>query len=252
MKQLFAYYKHLISNKKFLVPIARPLVDVHTPCMKIPVRTRSPASSEGVTASVGPTCEVCAGPTRLVGIESVADGDPANLCTYECSKCGHAQVSLAWAVKASRRAKATGSDRTWMMPGCPDMSKENGKGIFVLDDDVAFLGSLHRFLATHGFDVQTFNSADAFSAADLGQACCLVLDIDLNGDSGIELRRRLAASGNSLPVIFITGNDNERVRKDAYDSGCLAFLTKPFPARALVEAIGVAVAQRKEGLTDQS
>nr|WP_249146179.1 response regulator [Bradyrhizobium diazoefficiens] len=138
-----------------------------------------------------------------------------------------------------------------MMPSTPNMSRGNGNAVFVVDDDIAVLGSLRRLLSMQGFEVQTFNSADAFSAANLDQACCAVLDIDLNGASGIELRRRMTASGSSLPVIFITGNDNERARKDAHDSGCLAFLTKPFPARALVEAIGLAVAQRKESLIDQ-
>jgi FixJ family two-component response regulator len=147
--------------------------------------------------------------------------------------------------------RGKGDRKSPMMPSAADRPQENGNAVFVVDDDIAVLVSLRRLLSTQGFDVQTFDSVAAFSAANLDQACCLVLDIDLNGESGIELRRRLAASGSSLPVIFITGNDNERARKEAHDSGCLAFLTKPFAARALVDAIGMAVAQRQEGLIDQ-
>ena len=72
---------------------------------------------------------------------------------------------------------------------------------------------------------------------DFDAACCLILDINLNKESGIELRHRLKAAGISLPVIYITGNDNPAVRMAALASGCIAYLTKPFAARSLLEPI---------------
>jgi FixJ family two-component response regulator len=65
----------------------------------------------------------------------------------------------------------------------------------------------------------------------------VILDINLHRESGIELRHRLKAAGIPLPVIYITGNDNPAVRMAALASGCIAYLTKPFAARSLLEPI---------------
>jgi FixJ family two-component response regulator len=90
----------------------------------------------------------------------------------------------------------------------------------------------------HGFDVEVFASGDALQARrGLEDARCLILDVNIPGGSGIELRRRLASAGMSAPVIYITGNHSESVRKDALDSGCVAYLLKPFKASSLIEAI---------------
>jgi FixJ family two-component response regulator len=50
----------------------------------------------------------------------------------------------------------------------------------------------------------------------------------------------LSASGSTLPVIFITATDDESTRKEALETGCIAYLQKPFPARLLIDAIGKA------------
>jgi len=68
-------------------------------------------------------------------------------------------------------------------------------------------------------------------------AACIILDIGLGGASGIELGHRLSAAGHAVPLIFITANDSETVRQAALDCGCLAYLEKPFPASALIEAL---------------
>ena len=95
-----------------------------------------------------------------------------------------------------------------------------------------------RLLRQHGYDSVLFPSAEAFqNHDDFEAACCLVLDINLNNESGIELRHRLKAAGISLPVIYITANDNPAVRTAAMESGCIAYLTKPFRAKSLIEPI---------------
>lgn len=73
------------------------------------------------------------------------------------------------------------------------------------------------------------------------KAACLLVDIRLAGISGIDLKRRLASSGSSMPVIFMTGIDNEAVRQEALDLGCVAFLKKPFLAKLLIDAIDAVV-----------
>ena len=106
--------------------------------------------------------------------------------------------------------------------------------VFVVDDDIGMLKSLQRLLRRYGYDSELFGSAEAFEACDaLDRAICVVLDVQLNGKSGIEIRHRLIDAGISLPVIYITGNDNPATREAALQSGCLAYLTKPFSAEAL-------------------
>ena len=87
------------------------------------------------------------------------------------------------------------------------------RSIFVIDDDLGMLRTIDRLLRLNGFNVQTFESAEEFlkgsNPHDVG---LLVLDINLSGMSGIELRQKLALSGISIPVIFITGNDSDVIR----------------------------------------
>jgi FixJ family two-component response regulator len=108
----------------------------------------------------------------------------------------------------------------------------------VVDDDPSMLKVIERMLKMHGFDVELFKSVKDFEArANLPEATCLVLDINLNGESGIDLRRRVTMSGMSIPAVFITGKDNATVRKAANEADCVAFLVKPFPVKSLIDAI---------------
>ena len=110
--------------------------------------------------------------------------------------------------------------------------------VFVVDDDPGMLMSVKRLLRTNGYDTVLFSSAKAFkNQVDFEDACCVVLDINLEDGSGIDLRHRLNDARISVPVIYITGNDNPAVRKAALDSGCIAFLTKPFSAQSLIEPL---------------
>jgi FixJ family two-component response regulator len=112
------------------------------------------------------------------------------------------------------------------------------KLVFVVDDDAGMLRGVQRLLKEHGYDSVSFPSADAFQRHDdFDKAICVVLDIDLDDDSGIQVRHRLKAAGITLPVIYITGKDDPGTRTAAIESGCLAYLTKPFAARSLIEPI---------------
>ena len=116
------------------------------------------------------------------------------------------------------------------------------KTIAVVDDDVSMLKGIERLLGAYGFATKVFGSAEAFlelkATADID---CLLLDINLGGMSGIELRRHLTASGCRLPVIFMTALDDEALPGQAITAGCVACLRKPFPARQLFDAIEKAV-----------
>jgi FixJ family two-component response regulator len=107
--------------------------------------------------------------------------------------------------------------------------------------------TVQRLLRLHGYEPILFSSAQAFkSHADFDKAVCVILDINLNDGSGIELRHNLKANGVSVPVIYITGNEDPAVRKAALGSGCVAFLTKPFSAQELIEPLKKALAGPSE------
>ena len=107
-----------------------------------------------------------------------------------------------------------------------------------MDDDPGTLKGVKRLLREYGYDTVLFPSAEALqNYDDFEKALCVILDINLNVESGIELRHRLKAAGISVPVIYITANDNPATRMAALESGCIAYLTKPFSATSLIEPI---------------
>jgi len=115
--------------------------------------------------------------------------------------------------------------------------------VMVVDDDPAILRGLKRLLRQYGYDSILFPSADAFTNhSDFEKAVCIILDINLKDGSGIELGHGLKAAGISVPVIYMTGNDSSAVRKAALQSGCIAYLTKPFSAKSLIEPLQKATA----------
>ena len=110
--------------------------------------------------------------------------------------------------------------------------------VFVVDDDAMMLRSVARLLRQSGYVSLLFPSAEAFAnQSDFDGVACVILDIDLGDVSGIDLRRHLKKANISVPVIYITGNDSPTVRTAALQSGCLAYLTKPFSARSLMEPL---------------
>jgi FixJ family two-component response regulator len=114
----------------------------------------------------------------------------------------------------------------------------NRKLVFVVDDEPAILRGVARLLKQHGYDTILFASAEAFRGHnDYERATCIILDINLKDGSGIELRRGLKAAGICVPVIYTTANDNAAVRAAALQSGCLAYLEKPFSAQSLIEPL---------------
>ena len=112
------------------------------------------------------------------------------------------------------------------------------RDVLVVDDDPSMRTSMSRLLREHGFNAMLFDSASAFlSQADLNRAVCIVLDINLVDQSGIELRRQLSKEGVTVPVIYVTGNDSQANRSAALESGCVAYLTKPFAAKSFIESV---------------
>ena len=112
------------------------------------------------------------------------------------------------------------------------------KSVYVVDDDPSMRRSMKRLLREHGYETVLFDSAGALIRHGRFEwALCIVLDIDLNGSSGIDLRRQLVTQGIAVPIIFVTGNDSEACRSAAVESGCAAYLNKPFMPQSFIASI---------------
>lgn len=108
----------------------------------------------------------------------------------------------------------------------------------VIDNNARSLTATKALLDASGFAIISFSSAEEFFiSAAKEKIDCLLLDIHLDGLSGIEVRQRLRVSHPALPVIFMSGLDDETTRRRALEADCVAFLPKPFPARQLIDAV---------------
>ncbi len=110
--------------------------------------------------------------------------------------------------------------------------------ILVVDDDPGLRGSIARLLRSLGMEARLFGSISEFLESDLPDGpSCLVLDVRLPGQSGLDLQRELAAAKKELPIIFITGHGDIPMSVQAMKGGAIEFLTKPFRDQDLLDAI---------------
>jgi FixJ family two-component response regulator len=110
--------------------------------------------------------------------------------------------------------------------------------VLVIDDDPDVRASVGRLLRSLGMDVQLFASVSEFLKSDPPDGpTCLVLDIRLPGQSGLDFQRELARAKRELPIIFITGHGDIPMSVQAMKGGAIEFLTKPFRDQDLLDAI---------------
>ena len=116
--------------------------------------------------------------------------------------------------------------------------------IAVLDDDDGARAAIANYIESMGLDVVTFTSSEEVLASDeMRNAACLVSDVQLPGLSGIALFRALLARGDAIPVVFVTGFPDARVREEALALGARGFFAKPFEGTALRRSIEDALAR---------
>ena len=114
--------------------------------------------------------------------------------------------------------------------------------VFVVDDDPSMRATLSDVMRSVGLEVQTFKSAQEFLRSELPDAPgCLVLDVRLPGQSGLDFQRTLADSGIDLPVVFITGHGDVPMSVRAMKAGAVDFLIKPFRDQDLLDAVHAAI-----------
>jgi FixJ family two-component response regulator len=110
--------------------------------------------------------------------------------------------------------------------------------VLVIDDDPDLRASVGRLLRSLGQDARLFASIPDFLKSDPPDGpTCLVLDVRLPGQSGLDLQRELAVANRELPIIFITGHGDIPMSVQAMKGGAIEFLTKPFRDQELLDAI---------------
>jgi len=123
--------------------------------------------------------------------------------------------------------------------------------VLIIDDDADLRASVGRLLRSLGIDVQLFASISDFLKSDLPDGpACLVLDVRLPDQSGLDLQRELASTNRKIPIIFITGYGDIPMSVEAMKGGAIEFLSKPFRDQDLLDAIQLGLsrdrARRKE------
>lgn len=122
------------------------------------------------------------------------------------------------------------TDRGFVTEGAPFVA--------IIDDDPSIRESLVSLLRSVGLTALPFASAQEFLQHRLPDAPgCLVLDVRLPGQSGLEFQRELTGAGIHLPVVFITGHGDIPMSVTAMKAGAIEFLAKPFRDQDLIDAV---------------
>jgi FixJ family two-component response regulator len=110
--------------------------------------------------------------------------------------------------------------------------------VSIVDDDASMRESLQRLLRSVGLTVLAYDSTQAFLLAGCPEGPgCLVLDVRLPGQSGLEFQRELVDAGIATPIVFITGHGDVPMSVAAMKAGAVEFLTKPFRDQDMLDAV---------------
>jgi FixJ family two-component response regulator len=116
------------------------------------------------------------------------------------------------------------------------------KIVAIIDENVDLLFAIKGMLVAKNYRVELYSSGlDFADNVVCSKAGCLIVDLQLGDISGMELVERLSQTGLALPVIFMTGSDDEKLHEQAVSAGCLALLQKPFQPDRLLEAVKEAI-----------
>jgi FixJ family two-component response regulator len=125
--------------------------------------------------------------------------------------------------------------------------------VFVVDDDPSVRDAVKKLISSVGLRVETFGSAREFLFSERPEApSCLVLDVRLPDLGGLEFQRDLAKANFHIPIIFISGHADVPVTVRAMKAGAVEFLTKPFRAQELLEAIQDAIAKDRVAWSERA
>lgn len=125
--------------------------------------------------------------------------------------------------------------------------------VFVVDDDASVRKSLTRLLASAKYTVEAFASAREFLQREPPAGpCCLVLDVRMPGQTGLDLQAALAGARHRMPIIFVTGHVDVPMSVRAMKAGATDLLTKPVDDTELLRAVQRALAKDAQDLTAEA
>jgi len=124
--------------------------------------------------------------------------------------------------------------------------------VFVVDDDASVRDALADLIRSVGLQVESFASAQEFLSSKRPDApSCIVLDVRLPGQSGLEFQRTLMKSRILLPVIFVSGHGDISMSVEAIKAGAIDFLTKPLHEQKLLDAIQAGIERDRARRADE-
>jgi FixJ family two-component response regulator len=123
--------------------------------------------------------------------------------------------------------------------------------VFVVDDDEAVRDSLQWLLEGKDYRVRCFDSAESFlSRYDPRELACLIVDIRMDGMSGIDLQNRLVDLRSPLPIVFITGHGDVPMAVETMKKGAVDFVQKPFQEEELVRLVEQMLAMARDNFAE--
>jgi len=124
--------------------------------------------------------------------------------------------------------------------------------VLVIDDDESVRRALRDLFESVGLGVTTFESAREFLRTTRPDSpCCLVLDVRLPEQSGLDFQRELNERNIALPIVFLTGHGDIPMSVRAIKAGAVEFLTKPFREQELLDAVQAAIDRDRSGRAEQ-
>lgn len=125
--------------------------------------------------------------------------------------------------------------------------------VFVVDDDPSVRKGLMRLLRASGYQVESFESAEAFLQRPTGdhKPACLILDVQMPGLDGLALQQHLVALDSDLPLVFLSGHGDIPMSVKTMKAGAQDFLTKPVDEDVLLTAVSNALKRHNVILDEQ-
>ena len=122
------------------------------------------------------------------------------------------------------------------------VSQQRAKVVAIVDDDELIRESLGGLMKAAGFPAVTFASGEEFlNSGEQENTACLIVDIRMQGMSGLELQSKLSKDDRRIPIIFITAHSDENTRMQALRAGAVKFLTKPVDKGVVIDSVRTAL-----------
>ncbi|MCY7369953.1 MAG: response regulator transcription factor [Polaromonas sp.] len=123
--------------------------------------------------------------------------------------------------------------------------------VYVVDDDEGVRDSLQWLLEGKDYRVRCYDSAETFlSRYDAREVACLIVDIRMNGMTGLELQDKLVERKSPLPIVFITGHGDVPMAVTTMKKGAMDFIQKPFQELELVNLVERMLEQARDAFTE--